>query len=153
MYKDMKGEMVKFPFVAGPDMPIADAETYMKECNIRHLPVMSEANLIGVVSERDLLAHKTDRDPENPNLTATLGDIMIDAPFVVHETESLATVVNIMAHKKYGCALVLDANDHLVGIFTTIDALRLLEKFLGRDPKFYDKPEDELTLKDAVSWC
>ena len=146
MYKEVRSEMVKFPYVAGPEMPIDEAVNYMKECNIRHLPIMVQTRLVGVVSERDLAAAQG-RDPD-----MTIEDVMTRMPFVVSEGESLRSVVNIMAENKYGCALVVDANEALIGIFTTIDALRLLEKFLDGDSKFYNSFENVITLKDAVGW-
>jgi hypothetical protein len=31
-----------------------------------------------------------------------------------------------MADRKYGCALVIEANGQLAGLFSTVDALRIL---------------------------
>jgi acetoin utilization protein AcuB len=41
----------------------------------------------------------------------------------VRRNTPLEQVVDVMARRKYGCAIVIEG-DEVVGIFTTIDALR-----------------------------
>ncbi len=148
MYLDIRGVMVKFPFVASPTMSLAQAEIYMKECDIRHLPILENDEVVGLVSERDLLRYREDHRYK----TLTLADIVNRPPFVVSQNEPLKSVVGIMAKNKYGSALVVNQDDFLVGIFTTTDALILLENLLGRDPKFFNEPEKVIKLKDVVAW-
>ena len=148
MYKDMRGVMVRFPYVAGPEMSLEKAEAYMRECDIRHLPLVREDRVVGVVSQRDLLAQKAKENSRR----LCLGDIASRYPFVVHQKESLASTVLIMARNKYGSVLIIDEQDHLVGIFTTTDALILLENLLNGDSEFYNKPGAVVQLKDVVAW-
>ena len=145
MFKKVESEMVKFPYVASPGMMANEALIYMKECQIRHLPIMEGTDLVGIVSQRDIVVHK------NPGETL-LDEIMIKKPFVVSQEESLSAVVSVMAEKKYGCTLVVNKEKQLIGIFTTIDALRLLEKFLEGDSKFYNSFENIIPLKEVVEW-
>ena len=144
MYREVNKDMVKFPFVAGPSMLGSEALTYMKECNIRHLPVLKNGRLIGIVSERDLVTEASK--------SQTLDETMIPRPYVVNEKENLANVVSVMAEMKYGCAMVLNDLGYLVGIFTTVDALKLLEKFLSPDSQFYNSYENVISLKEAADW-
>jgi acetoin utilization protein AcuB len=58
-----------------------------------------------------------------------LEDIMIPDPFVVTPETPVSQVVAVMMEEKYGCAIV-QKNEELVGIFTTIDALRILKGLL-----------------------
>jgi IMP dehydrogenase len=121
--KTIKSEMVSFPFVIEPTMTIAEAKTFMAQQNLRHLPVVDAGNkLLGVVSERDVLSSK------KPNIAIT--NIMVTQVFVVHENESINTVIETMANEKYGSVLIVNAANELTGIFTTIDALNLLSKLL-----------------------
>lgn len=121
--KTIQSEMVNFPFVIEPDMTIAEAQTFMSQQNLRHLPVVDATNkLLGVVSERDILMAK------KPN--AAITTIMVTQVFVAQETEALNAVIETMADEKYGSVLIVNAANELTGIFTTIDALKLLAKLL-----------------------
>jgi CBS domain-containing protein len=51
---------------------------------------------------------------------------MTEGPYSVPVDAPLAEVCTAMADEKYGAALVVDRKGHLLGIFTTTDALRAL---------------------------
>lgn len=149
MYRDIKGVMVKFPFVAGTDMTLAGAKAYMAECNIRHLPIIQDDRVVGLVTERDLAYHENTAS----FTTSTVADIIDHAPVVVEETESLVTVLDIMIDNKYGSMLVVNKESSLVGIFTTTDAMLLLKRMLsggGGLPK--TKNGNLFQLKDVSGW-
>ena len=148
MYRDIRGAMVKFPYVADPHLTLAKAEIYMKECNIRHLPIIDQDQIVGLVSERDLLRYKGQEDYD----WMTLDELIEHKPFVVDQSEPLANVLNIMISSKYGSALVVNKEQQLVGIFTTTDALRLLENYVSGDPQFKPDPNKVIHLKDVVGW-
>lgn len=116
--------MTRFPEVAFPGTTVENAKAAMDKWGIRHLPVVDANNkVIGIVSERDLL-------PQNSQML--LRDLMTTNIYQVHEEQYLANVVAEMADKKYGCAVVVNGKDEIVGIFTTIDALNLLSRMLGK---------------------
>jgi len=144
----MRGVMVKFPYVASPEMSLAQAEIYMKECDIRHLPMIENDQVVGLVSERDLLRYREDTRYRN----LTLADVINRPPFVVSDTEPLESVLGIMAKNKYGSALVTNPNSQLIGIFTTTDALILLQNLISGEPKFFKEPGKVVQLKDVVAW-
>lgn len=148
MYRDIKGVMVKFPFVAGPDMTLLAAKTYMAECNIRHLPIIQDDRVVGLVTERDLMFYENTSD----FASSLIGDIIEHPPVVVEETESLVTVLDIMINNKYGSMLIVNSESSLVGIFTTTDAMILLKRFLtgGSVPK--TKNGNLFQLKDVAGW-
>lgn len=52
--------MTKDPVVVGPDASENDALDLMREKNIRHLPVVEDGRLLGVVSIRDVSHHAVD---------------------------------------------------------------------------------------------
>ncbi len=139
--KTIKSEMVEFPFVIEPDMTIAEAKIFMAQQAVRHLPVVDTKNkLLGVVSERDLLKTKT------PNGSVT--SVMVKDVFVVDESEDLAKVILKMAEDKYGSVLIVNASSELTGIFTTIDALNLLSKFLNSDKSL---KKSKMSLLDIIN--
>ena len=103
----------------GDEQPMSVAHRMMREQHIRHLPVLHQGKLVGVVTDRDLRLVETlkDVDPEK----VAVSEAMTPDPYIVSPSASLNEVVSTMAIKKYGSAVVTD-NGHVVGIFTTVDA-------------------------------
>jgi len=115
------------PHTIGQDQPMVLAHRMMHEHHIRHLPVLHEARLVGIVSDRDLNLIETLRDVDPK--TVTVEDAMTPNPYVVEPDVGLDEVVSTMAEKKYGCAVVVQHNK-VVGIFTTVDACRAFAELL-----------------------
>jgi CBS domain-containing protein len=91
-----------------------------------------EGNLVGVVSESDLLearaAASSGDEPLDgqPNDDRSIADVMTPALVAVGPNESLDEVVALMVAHGMRRVLVLDDAGHLVGIVTPIDVLRAL---------------------------
>lgn len=119
--------MTTQPHSIGRDQPMAKAHQMMREHHIRHLPVLTGGELVGVLSDRDLNLIETlrDVDPEK----VTVEDAMASNAYFVAPDAPLDEVVATMAERKYGCAVVMQ-NRHLVGIFTTVDACRAFAEML-----------------------
>ncbi len=47
--------MTEAPDIFSPEVPVTDAAKWLLEAGYRHLPVMSEGELLGIVGIRDLL--------------------------------------------------------------------------------------------------
>lgn len=103
----------------GDDQPMASAHRMMREQHIRHLPVLHQGKVVGIVTDRDLRLVETlaDVDPKK----IAVSEAMTPDPYIVSPDASLDEVVSTMAAKKYGSAVVSD-HGHVVGIFTTVDA-------------------------------
>jgi acetoin utilization protein AcuB len=115
--------MTKTPQTIGHHQTLATAHRLMNELAVRHLPVLDSGRLIGLVSQRDLHFIETlkDVDPEQ----VLVSEAMSEDVFAVGPRSSVRTVAREMADHKYGCAIVVD-RDRVIGIFTTVDALRAL---------------------------
>lgn len=96
----------------------------MRELAIRHLPVLQDERLVGVVSERDLKPAAS--LPEVETKALTVGDVMKRDVFVASTDMQLSEVASEMAEGKLGSAIIVDAGGNVAGIFTTTDALRIL---------------------------
>ncbi len=116
------------PHTIRPDLTLADAAKTMREHNIRHLPVLSGGSLVGLLSMRDIHLIETLKDV-NPS-EVKVEDAMSQEVYVISPDSSLADVVDEMAAKKYGSAIV-EQNGKVVGIFTVIDALQALSDLLS----------------------
>ncbi len=115
--------MSSFPHAVGPEHSMSAAHRLMRRHDIRHLPVLDEGKLVGVVSQRDLyfLESLDDVSPESVNVA----EAMHDDAIAVAPTASLAEATKTMIETKAGSLIVMEG-EKVTGIFTTIDALRAL---------------------------
>jgi acetoin utilization protein AcuB len=121
--------MTVAPAVIGSERSLADAERLMRERGIRHLPVVDGGHLVGMVSQRDLYLVGTLRSVDPA--FASVREAMTAEPFSVAPDAPLDEVVAVMAERRYGSAVVVDRGS-VIGVFTTIDALRALSSLLRR---------------------
>lgn len=108
------------------DATLGMARKLMLEQGIRHLPVIQEKRLIGVLSERDVhLARAVlgERASHTP-----VADICAPVVYAVPPSTPLFVVAGKMADERYGAAVVVDEDEHVIGIFTTTDACRALSQ-------------------------
>ena len=104
---------------------VNDARKVMTERHIRHIPVTDGENrLIGLVTQRDILAVTAPESEGRENKTSDTGeghtrlsDIMIKNVSVVDKTDSLRTAAMYMQSHKYGCIPVV-SDGRLTGIVT-----------------------------------
>jgi acetoin utilization protein AcuB len=94
----------------------------MQEHKIRHLPVIINGSIGGIISERDVLTHIG----KDWTRMLKIEDIMTTTLLTVSKNESLGDVAFQLSSQKIGSALVLDDDESLYGIFTTTDALNAL---------------------------
>lgn len=117
------------PVVVGSERSLAEAHRLMRERGIRHLPVVDGGRLVGVVSQRDLYLLETLKGVD-PGIEL-VREAMAPDPYAVAPDTPLAEVATRMAERKYGCAVVVDRGA-VIGLFTTVDALRALASVAGR---------------------
>lgn len=115
--------MTPGPHSIGREQSLAHAHHLMRAHRIRHLPVLSAGKLVGVISNSDLHLVETlsDVDPDKVSVEEAMTPIV----YTVAPEASLEEVAREMARHKYGCAVVEDKGK-VVGVFTTIDAMRAL---------------------------
>ncbi len=128
MHKTIADYMTPGPHATNVNDNLHAAREKMMKIGARHLPVLDDGKLVGVVSDRDIqlaLGFK------HGNIkTMTVSDVFADEPYVTHPDTNLRTVAMEMAERKIGSAVVMD-NEEVVGIFTTTDACRALHDVLG----------------------
>lgn len=102
---------------------VAQAIDLMRDHRIRHLPVLSNGAVVGVVSERDITFGLA------LNRKLMIADFFTAAPYTVEPDTPLADVAERMAEDRLGCALIVETGK-VVGIFTSTDACRVLAREL-----------------------
>jgi acetoin utilization protein AcuB len=106
---------------------VIDAYRRMQTTGCRHLPVVQDGKLIGLVSQRGLYRLETLVNVDRAN------DPVIDAmdvPYAVAPETPLLEACEEMARRKIGSCIVTH-NGRVVGIFTTNDALTALSTLLS----------------------
>jgi len=101
---------------------LALAESILRLGGIRHLPVVHERRLVGLVTQRDLLRSGASGGPRARAVHAR--DIMTRTPTTVGPDSSLAHAAHVMLKHKYGCLPVCEEDGTLVGIITESDFVR-----------------------------
>jgi acetoin utilization protein AcuB len=111
----------------GDEQAMSVAHKMMRDQKIRHLPVLRQGQVVGIVTDRDLRLVETLADVDPTKLAVS--EAMTPDPYVVSPEAGLDEVVSTMAAKKYGSAVISD-HGHVVGIFTTVDACSAFAELL-----------------------
>ena len=127
----VKQIMTKKIITIGADETLSTASEIMDNNKFRHLPVVEEGKLIGILSRTDLLRLGfNDRlgDLESQigsNLydVLTVGQVMVAHPMFISEETPLAEASKKMIDEQFNALPVVDSENKLSGIITTSDAL------------------------------
>jgi acetoin utilization protein AcuB len=125
----LKHVMTPFPHAVDAEAPIEQAAQFMREHQIRHLPVTAKGTLKSVVTDRDIklvlgpdFAHPDQRELK-------VRDAMVEHCYIVDLETPLRVVVRHMAEHRLGSALVT-RQGKLAGVFTSTDACCALADYL-----------------------
>ncbi len=105
--------MMRFPLSIQSTDDLGLARSMMAWATVRHLPVIDEGKLVGILSARDVVAN-TD--------VGTVADIMSTPPQSIHPEDPVIEAAGRMATSRLGALPVLDHGE-LVGIISTVDIL------------------------------
>lgn len=120
--------MTKSPVTADRRTTLAEALKLMEDSGFRHLPVVDGKALVGLVSERELRALENMQGFNSAG--CTVDDFSLVPPYAVPPEAPVREVAAEMADRKVGSAAVVSGGE-VVGVFTTVDALRLLSRLLA----------------------
>ena len=119
--------MTADPVTIDSGASVIEAYRRMQSTGCRHLPVLQDGKLIGLVSQRGLYRLETlvnvDR-ASDPVIDA------MDIPYAVQPETPLLEACEEMARRKLGSCIVT-RDGRVVGIFTTNDALTALATLLS----------------------
>lgn len=119
----------------GMDDTLAEVKTIFDNTKFHHLLVIQSGNLVGVVSDRDLLkaispnlgtAAETAKDLAT--LDKKVHQVMSRKPVVVNETAAVHAAVSLINEKGVSCLPVVNDSGKVVGILSWRDIFRELER-------------------------
>jgi acetoin utilization protein AcuB len=126
----VRDSMTRDVITLGPEASAAEAWALCKEHDIRHLPIVQEGQLVGLVSDRDLRdVRGGDRESDTPRWVR-LGDMMTRSVVTIHPLDTIEHAAREIYDRKIGCLPVV-ADDELVGIITSADMMRTLIEMVG----------------------
>lgn len=115
-------------FIRADDSIEAVQATFVSH-SFRHLPVLMGDEVVGIVSERDVLLTLSLAGASSAEAPLTAADICTPDPYTVDVETPFDLVVRIMGERKFG-AVIITEEGRLAGILTTTDICRLCAELL-----------------------
>jgi acetoin utilization protein AcuB len=129
----VKDSMTREIVTLSPDETAGTALALCRERRIRHLPVLKEGRLVGIVSDRDLRSATPALG--DPARSAALQEILVEDVMARDVLTALPDdpiehAANVMREERIGCLPVVEGGE-LVGILTSSDVMAALVYLIG----------------------
>jgi CBS domain-containing protein len=125
------------PHQIDPDQTVADAVEMMRRENVGCLVVCREGQLVGILTERDLMRRVF---AAGRPLTTPISECMTPDPITVSSKESIRAAIDRMEKGGYRHLPVLDERQRLVGI---LSIKRIVHYLVEHFPNLvYNQPPD-----------
>ena len=121
---------------ATPDMSVKQAFLVMRTHRVRHIPVVEDETLVGIISDRDLRRPRWAEELDDWTSyyqiedSHSVSEVMTRNPETVRTSDHVLKAVKIFRERRYGALPVLNKDGDLVGILSAQDLLGALEEFL-----------------------
>lgn len=131
----VRDSMTRDVATLGSEASVAQAWTLCRELSVRHIPIVEEGRLVGLVSDRDLRdaspVRKTgDGGEENVFGWASMRDIMTGKLVTISPFDTIDHAAREFYERKINCLPVVD-DGALVGIITSSDMMHTLIDLFG----------------------
>lgn len=118
----VKEVMSKHPDALPEEATLTQAAEEMQKHNFGFLPVRSNGEIIGVVTDRDIIIRAISKG-KDPNKTM-LKDAMTSKIHFCHEEDDVKTAGQLMSDLQINRLAVYDNKDHLCGVISIGDIAR-----------------------------
>lgn len=123
----MTREVITVP----PELPLSLAWGTMLDHHFRHLPVVVEGKLVGILSDRDVLLRARYEGGRAIVPNSLVGEAMTLAVTTCRRDSTVESLAALMLERKIDSVPVVDALGVLVGLVTSSDLLALLTRKEG----------------------
>jgi len=128
IYRTKLGRIMSSPVESvPPDLSVLEASKIMGARHIKRLPILRGKELIGIVTQTDLVRALT-----SYGLWRDISEIMSRDISGIQRDATVAEAAEVMTSRKISCIVVMDGDD-VVGVLTEKDLLRRVVA-LQRDP-------------------
>jgi len=121
-----------------PKKTVEKALKTLRENNIHHLPIIKDDELVGIVTERDLLqvigywvGTEEESERDRDTLEIKVKKIMKKEVITCSPELSIKEAAELMLQHKIGSLVVLDDNKKVIGIITVTDMLKVITKLVN----------------------
>lgn len=118
---------------------IAKAESLMNEENSRHIPVVENNKLIGILTHKKIMEYKlrelyknTDGETDYEVKILDFEKLIKREPTVIYPEDSLKKVIEIMIKKEIDYIPVVDWDKNLLGSISFMDILLFINSMLEK---------------------
>ena len=123
MHRIITDYLREAPHSIEPHQTIHEARRRMKKWNCDHLPVLSGGQIVGILTDRDMVFACGLGSEDDHNVS--VGDVMITEVISLDVSSPLNIVIKAMVQNQIG-SIIITKDGKLHGIFTETDALRAL---------------------------
>ncbi len=124
--------MTTEPFVLAASASLRQAVRVMSEADIRHVPIVEDETLVGLISDRDLrslMPTFLDRleQPEQAErmLSQPVSNVMSADVISLYPEDDLADAIDLLIDQQIGAIPIVEpGSKKLVGMLSYVDALR-----------------------------
>lgn len=124
--------MTEFPLAVRPTDSLFEAAALMVDHQIRHLPVVEDGTVVGMLSDRDIrnvagdpVRYVESQEQEGAHML-NVRDAMVPSALTIPANRPLRELANELADERIGALPVIDDAGKLIGIVSYVDALRAL---------------------------
>jgi len=129
--------MTRDPVAVSPADSLADAMRLTRARRIRHLPVVQDGEVVGIVSDRDVrLAMPSPLTESDDQRVAFLertriAEVMRPEVATIGPLDTVEDAAKLMRRRRIGALPVIDAHGRLLGILSESDVLDAFVEILG----------------------
>jgi acetoin utilization protein AcuB len=130
----VKEIMVRAPVTLRPEDSLNLANDIMSLGRIRHIPIVEDGRLVGILSQRDLFGAAVNRvfklrvrEERELLKSFRIDEVMHKRVITAAPDTTIKEAARLMAEKKIGCLPIVEG-DELVGLTTSTNILRYLAK-------------------------
>ena len=114
------------PVVVDIDAPAAEAERLIKTYHVSGLPIVSDDEVVGVISQSDLVVARSSAMISANWERVRVRHLMTAPAVTVHVETPIRRAADLMVNRHIHRLVVVDDQDRPVGILSSLDLLKTL---------------------------